>query len=55
MRRKESLALMRMIVNHPPYICPQCGGTLRKIKGPYGEFYGCSNYRSRGCKYKRKA
>ena len=43
------------IDNHTPYICPQCGGTLRKIKGPYGEFYGCSNYRSRGCKYKRKA
>lgn len=33
--------------------CPLCGGKLLKKSGPYGEFYGCSNYRSLGCKYKR--
>lgn len=32
--------------------CPLCGGRLLKKSGPYGEFYGCSNYRSLGCKYK---
>lgn len=33
--------------------CPLCGGKLLKKSGPYGEFYGCSNYRNLGCKYKR--
>lgn len=33
--------------------CPLCGGRLLKKSGPYGEFYGCSNYRSLGCKFKR--
>ncbi len=36
------------------WLCPLCGGTLRRIKGQYGEFYGCSNYRVTGCSYKRK-
>lgn len=30
-------------------ICPKCGGQLIKRTGPYGSFYGCSNYPS--CKY----
>jgi len=34
--------------------CPLCGGKLLKKSGPYGEFFGCSNYNSTGCKYKRK-
>ena len=34
--------------------CPLCGGKLLKKKGPYGEFFGCSNYKSSGCTYKRK-
>ncbi len=34
--------------------CPLCGGTIVKKSGPYGEFYGCSNYRTNGCTYKRK-
>ena len=34
--------------------CPLCGGRLVKRSGPYGEFFGCSNYRTTGCKYKRK-
>ena len=33
--------------------CPLCGGKLLKKKGPYGEFFGCSNYKTTGCKYKR--
>ncbi len=40
-------------LNQEKYICPQCGGNLVKRNGPYGEFFGCSNY-SRGCKYMRK-
>ena len=34
--------------------CPRCGGRLLKKKGPYGEFFGCSNYQTLGCKYVRK-
>lgn len=34
--------------------CPRCGGKLVKHSGPYGEFMGCSNYKSIGCTYKRK-
>jgi DNA helicase-4 len=33
--------------------CPLCGGRLLKRSGPYGEFFGCSNYHTKGCKYKR--
>ena len=25
-------------------ICPKCGGTLMRVRGKYGVFYGCSNY-----------
>ncbi|HZJ77624.1 MAG TPA: 3'-5' exonuclease, partial [Clostridia bacterium] len=33
--------------------CPWCGGRLLRKKGPYGEFFGCSNYKSSiSCKYK---
>lgn len=34
--------------------CPLCGGRLVKRSGPYGDFFGCSNYRTNGCNYKRK-
>ena len=33
------------------YSCPLCGGQLVRRSGPYGEFYGCSNYKTRGCQY----
>lgn len=33
--------------------CPWCGGKLVERDGPYGKFYGCSNYYSKGCKYTR--
>ena len=38
-------------------ICPECGGTLSLRKGPYGEFWGCSNYRKDAeysCSHKEK-
>lgn len=35
--------------------CPICGGQLLKKTGPYGMFFGCSNYRVNGCTYKRKS
>lgn len=35
------------------FICPLCGGRLMHKKGPYGEFMGCENYRSKGCRYIR--
>jgi len=31
-------------------VCPRCGGSLVVRDGPYGRFYGCSNYPK--CKYK---
>lgn len=34
--------------------CPVCGGRLVKRNGKFGEFWGCSNYSSLGCKYIRK-
>lgn len=36
------------------YTCPNCGGRLIKRTGQYGDFFGCSNYSTKGCKYKRK-
>ncbi len=33
--------------------CPHCGGQLIKHNGRYGEFFGCSNYRTTGCNYTR--
>ncbi len=36
------------------YTCPICGGTLLKRTGPYGDFLGCSNYKTTGCTYKKK-
>ena len=35
-------------------ICPDCGGNLIKRTSQYGDFLGCSNFRAKGCKYKRK-
>lgn len=33
-------------------ICPNCGGELQLRNGPYGSFYGCSNYPR--CKFTKK-
>lgn len=34
--------------------CPICGGKLLRKTGPYGDFFGCENYKIMGCTYKRK-
>lgn len=34
--------------------CPRCGGNLVKRYGPYGAFYGCSNFPKNRCKYTRR-
>jgi hypothetical protein len=31
--------------------CKFCGKKMRRIKGRYGDFYGCPNYIKTGCKY----
>lgn len=31
--------------------CPRCGGKMKLISGPYGDFWGCLNYPH--CKGKR--
>lgn len=35
------------------FTCPLCGGRLIKRSGSYGEFLGCSNYKSQGCRFTR--
>lgn len=35
--------------------CPWCGGKLMLRPGKYGAFWGCSNYRTKGCKFRMKA
>lgn len=35
------------------YTCPLCGGQLVHRSGPYGDFFGCSNYTVNGCRYIR--
>ncbi|MCQ2741529.1 MAG: UvrD-helicase domain-containing protein, partial [Alphaproteobacteria bacterium] len=36
------------------FSCPICGGRLLVKTGPFGEFYGCENYKKTGCRYKKK-
>ena len=52
---KELIAQYGEEMKREAWSCPLCGGQLRKIEGQYGVFYGCSNYRTTGCRYKRKA
>ena len=35
------------------FTCPECGGRLRVVEGPFGKFWGCENYRATGCDFKR--
>lgn len=35
------------------WTCPLCGGKLQKRSGKYGDFYGCSNYKSKNCRFTR--
>lgn len=32
-------------------ICPRCGNKLELREGKYGKFYGCTGYKSVGCRY----
>lgn len=41
-------------IRNANFICPQCGGFLVRKTGKFGDFYGCSNYRTNGCRYIRK-
>lgn len=41
-------------LKHERFSCPLCGGRLEKKTGQYGDFFGCSNYKTKGCKYIRK-
>ena len=47
-------ASVKRIKRVDSFVCPRCGGRLVLRKGPYGDFYGCSNYPKTGCDYKRK-
>ena len=57
---KESIFVEELIekyekeLNDDKFTCPECGGRLIKRSGPYGEFFGCSNFGKTGCEYKRK-
>ncbi len=35
------------------YICPLCGGKLKHRTGRFGDFFGCENYKTTGCRYTR--
>ena len=35
------------------FTCPRCGGRIIKKDGKYGEFYGCENFRTKGCEFTR--
>lgn len=39
-------------IQHERFECSECGGHLVKRSGPYGEFFGCSNYATTGCRFK---
>lgn len=40
-------------IKHEQFECPRCGGKLVRRRSQYGEFYGCSNYYTMGCRYIR--
>ena len=42
----------RQKLRYDPDICPECGGRLRLIQGPFGKFMGCENYPT--CKFNRR-
>ena len=50
---KELEAAYQEDIKKEAWSCPLCGAPLRKILGPYGDFYGCSNYSSKGCQFKK--
>ena len=40
-------------IKREAFTCPLCGGRLVKRLSKYGEFFGCSNYKSQDCRYTR--
>lgn len=44
----------RKQIKQEPWTCPLCGGKILRKKGQFGEFYGCSNYKTEGCKFVKK-
>lgn len=40
-------------IKREAFTCPICGGWLVKRSSQYGEFLGCSNYKSQECRYTR--
>ena len=48
---KELRAQYGEALKQERFSCPVCGGRLQKKSGPYGDFLGCSNYKTTGCKY----
>ncbi len=50
---KEIKALYGGELRQERFTCPVCGGKLQKRSGPYGDFLGCGNYKTIGCKYTR--
>lgn len=48
---KELRARYGELLRQEQFSCPLCGGKLLKKTGPYGDFLGCCNYRTTGCKY----
>lgn len=51
---REINKMMPNSIEFPQHICPMCGGDLVIRSGQYGQFLGCSNYFSKGCRYKAK-
>lgn len=41
--RKKDVFVPRL-ANYIIKKCPQCGSAMRKVKGPYGYFHGCTKY-----------
>lgn len=48
-RAAQGIVIQRK--KYDPTVCPDCGGKLRERSGPFGRFYGCTNYPK--CRYSR--
>lgn len=51
-KEKKEIQINAIKKQHDSSVCPECGGRLRERSGPYGRFWGCSNYPT--CRYNRK-
>ena len=40
-------------IKNEAYTCPLCGGRIMRKTGPYGDFLGCSNYKTNNCRFTR--